>query len=266
MIQLDQIQLDELTNFAEELADVARQTIVPYFRSQITVNDKPTDSPTGQPVTDADLETETAMRNFITKYYPDHGIVGEEFSTINPDADLCWVLDPIDGTRAFIAGLPMFGTLIGLGLKGEPMLGVLDQPILKERFIGVGNQSTFNGKPIRTRKCKKLTDAVYSITDPRMMVGSTQQAALQKLMRVTKVTQFGGNCYAYGMLAAGSIDLITENDIKPWDIFALIPIIRGAGGTVTSWSGRAAETSPHVLACGDRQLHAEVLKYLRNAS
>ena len=266
MIQLDQIQLDELTNFAEELADVARQTILPYFRSQMSVKDKPTHSATGQPVTEADLETETAIRHLITKYYPDHGIVGEEFATVNPDADLCWILDPIDGTRAFIAGLPMFGTLIGLGLQGKPVLGVLDQPILKERFIGVGNRSTFNGKPIRTRKCQKLTDAVFSITDPRMMAGSTQQAALQKLMRVTQVTQFGGNCYAYGMLAAGSIDLITENDIKPWDIFALIPIIRGAGGTITSWSGQPAETSPHVLACGDQKLHAEVLKYLRNAS
>jgi len=266
MIQLDQIQLDELTDFAKELADVARQTIVPYFRSQMSVNEKPTRSPTGQPVTEADLETETAMRNLITKYFPDHGIIGEEFATVNPDADLCWVLDPIDGTRAFIAGLPMFGTLIGLGLRGKPMLGVLDQPILKERFIGVGNQSTFNGKTIRTRKCHKLTDAVYSITDPRMMAGSAQQAALKNLMRITQVTQFGGNCYAYGMLAAGSIDLITENDIKPWDIFALIPIIRGAGGTVTSWSGQAAETSPHVLACGDGRLHADVLKYLRNAS
>jgi histidinol phosphatase-like enzyme (inositol monophosphatase family) len=266
MIQLDQAELDELTNFAEELADVARQIIVSYFRSPLLVNHKPTHSPTGQPVTEADLEAETAMRSLITKHYPDHGIIGEELENINPDADLCWVLDPIDGTRAFIAGLPMFGILIGLGLKGKPILGVLDQPILKERFIGAGNNSTLNGKPIRSRKCQNLTDAVYSITDPRMMTGSTQQAALQKLMRVTQLTQFGGNCYAYGMLAAGSIDLITENDIKPWDIFALIPIIQAAGGTVTSWSGKAAETSPHVLACGDRKLHAEVLKLLRNAS
>jgi len=259
MLQLDQTKLDELKNFAEELADAARQVILPYFRKQNSIVYKTTDSPSGQPVTDADLKAETVMRKLISNRYPDHGIIGEEFEDINPDADLSWVLDPIDGTRAFIAGLPLFGTLIGLGLKGKPILGILDQPILKERFIGMGSKSTLNGKKIRTRQCLSLADAVHATTDPRMMVGSTQQAMLHKLMRLTRMTQFGGNCYAYGMLAAGSIDIIVENDLKPWDTFALIPIIQGAGGVVTSWSGKPAINSPHVLACGNKQLHSDVL-------
>ncbi len=261
MLQLDQTKLDELKNFAEELADVARQTILPYFRRQIPVTEKATNSPSGQPVTDADLQAETAMRKLISSRYPDHGIRGEEFEEINPDAEFSWVLDPIDGTRAFITGLPVFGTLIGLGLNGKPILGILDQPILNERFIGMGSISTLNGKKIRTRKCSGLTDAILATTDPRMMVDSTQQAILHKLMRITRMTQFGGNCYAYGMLAAGLIDLIVENDLKPWDTFALIPIIQGAGGAVTSWSGKSATNSPHVLACGDEQLHADVLPH-----
>ena len=261
MHQFDQTKLDELKSFAEDLADAARQAILPYFRKQNPISEKSTDSPSGQPVTDADLKAETAMRKLISQRYPDHGIIGEEFEDINPGADLSWVLDPIDGTRAFIAGLPIFGTLIGLGHKGKPILGVLDQPILKERFIGTGSISTLNGKKIRTRNCLSLTDAIYATTDPRMMVGSTQQAILHKLMRLTRVTQFGGNCYAYGMLAAGSIDIIVENDLKPWDTFALIPIIRGAGGIITSWSGESATNSPHVLACGKKQLHSDVLPH-----
>lgn len=261
MHQFDQTKLDELKSFAEELADAAQQAILPYFRKQSPIREKSTDSPSGQPVTDADLKAETAMRKLISRRYPDHGIIGEEFEDINPGADLSWVLDPIDGTRAFIAGLPIFGTLIGLGYKGKPILGILDQPILKERFIGTGSISTLNGKKIRTRNCLSLTDAIYATTDPRMMVGSTQQAILHKLMRLTRVTQFGGNCYAYGMLAAGSIDIIVENDLKPWDTFALIPIIQGAGGIITSWSGESATNSPHVLACGEKQLHSDVLPH-----
>ena len=196
MLELEETKLDELTNFAEELADIARKKIIPYFRSQLSIDDKPTNSPAGQPVTEADLEAETSMRNFISKHYPDHGIVGEEFPSINPDSELCWVLDPIDGTRAFIAGLPMFGTLIGLGLKGMPVLGVLDQPIIKDRFIGTRNGTTLNKQQIKTRSCQHLAEAVYSITDPRMMTSSTQKAVLQKLMRTTHITQFGGNCNA----------------------------------------------------------------------
>ena len=144
MVHISDAQLDELRVFAERLAETARKIITPYFRSGLSIDDKPTDSDTGQPVTRADCESEEAMRDLITSHYPDHGVIGEEFDDHNPDAEFCWVLDPIDGTRAFIAGLPMFGTLIGLGYQKRPILGVLDQPVMKDRFIGTARGSSLN--------------------------------------------------------------------------------------------------------------------------
>ena len=266
MVHISDAQLDELRVFAERLAETARKIITPYFRSGLSIDDKPTDSDTGQPVTRADCESEEAMRDLITSHYPDHGVIGEEFDDHNPDAEFCWVLDPIDGTRAFIAGLPMFGTLIGLGYQKRPILGVLDQPVMKDRFIGTARGSSLNGKPIKARKCSRLDQAIYSVTDPRMMATPAQEVVFQRLMRETHLTQFGGNCCAYGMLASGAIDLITENDLKPWDIYALIPIIEGAGGVVTGWTGGPAEKSASVIACGDPILHREVLPLLKNAA
>ena len=160
----------------------------------------------------------------------------------------------------------MFGTLIGLGYQGRPLLGVLDQPLMRERFVGTAQGSSLNGKPIRTRKCSHLDQAIYAVTDPRMMATPAQEVVFQRLMRETHLTQFGANCYAYGMLASGAIDLITENDLKPWDIYALIPIIEGAGGVVTGWAGGPAEKSASVVACGDPILHREVLPLLNNAA
>ena len=266
MSNLSDTQMDELCSFAGRLADTARKIITPYFRSGLSIDDKPTDSDTGQPVTRADRESEEAMRDLITSHYPDHGVIGEEFDDHNPDAEFCWVLDHIDGTRAFIAGLPMFGTLIGLGYQKRPILGVLDQPVMKDRFIGTARGSSLNGKPIKARKCSHLDQAIYSVTDPRMMSTPAQEVVFQRLMRETHLTQFGGNCCAYGMLASGAIDLITENDLKPWDIYALIPIIEGAGGVVTGWTGGPAEKSASVIACGDPILHREVLPLLKNAA
>ena len=266
MSNLSDTQMDELCSFAGRLADTARKIITPYFRSGLSIDDKPTDSDTGQPVTRADRESEEAMRDLITSHYPDHGVIGEEFDDHNPDAEFCWVLDPIDGTRAFIAGLPMFGTLIGLGYQKRPILGVLDQPVMKDRFIGTARGSSLNGKPIKTRKCSHLDQAIYSVTDPRMMATPAQEVVFQRLMRETHLTQFGGNCCAYGMLASGAIDLITENDLKPLDIYALIPLIEGAGGVVTGWTGGPAEKSASVIACGDPILHREVLPLLKNAA
>ena len=266
MSNLSDTQMDELCSFAGRLADTARKIIVPYFRSNLSIEDKPVDSATGQPVTIADQQSENAIRDLITSQYPSHGIIGEEFEDHNPDAEFCWVLDPIDGTRAFIAGLPMFGTLIGLGYQGQPLLGVVDQPIMKDRFIGTARGSFLNGDAIKTRKCDRLDRAVYAVTDPRMMATPAQEVVFQRLMRETHLTQFGGNCCAYAMLASGSIDLITENDLKPWDIFALIPVIEGAGGIVTSWTGSPAQKSATVVACGDPSLHKDVLPILKMAS
>ena len=152
MANVSEAKLDELRVFSEELADAARTVITPYFRSTLLIDDKPAASATGQPVTRADRESEQVIRNLIAERYPDHGIVGEEFDDLNPEAEFCWVLDPIDGTRAFIAGLPMFGTLIGLGFQGDPILGVLDQPVMNDRFVGTAQGSFLNGTPIKTTK------------------------------------------------------------------------------------------------------------------
>ena len=266
MADVTEAKLNELRTFSEELADAARTVITPYFRSALLIDDKPAASATGQPVTRADRESEQAIRDLIVERYPEHGIVGEEFDDLNPEAEFCWVLDPIDGTRAFITGLPMFGTLIGLGYQGRPLLGVLDQPIMKDRFVGTAQGSFLNGTPIKTRKCSNLDEAIYAVTDPRMMTTPAQEVVFQRLMRDTHLTQFGGNCYAYGMLASGAIDLITESDLKTWDIFALIPIIEGAGGVVTGWSGGPAQKEASVVACGDPALHRNVLRLLKNAA
>ncbi|MDP6351185.1 MAG: histidinol-phosphatase [Alphaproteobacteria bacterium] len=257
--------LDRFLAFADRLADAAREVIKPYFRGDLAVDFKATDTNTGQPVTRADRESEQAIRDLIRATYPDHGIIGEEHEDVNPGAEYCWVLDPIDGTRPFVAGLPMFGTLIGLGHDGVPILGVLDQPVLGERFVGSARGSFLNGRPIRTRPCARARDAVHALTDHRMMRTPAQQAVLQRLMGEVRFTQFGGNCYAYGMLAAGAIDLVTEGDLELWDFHALIPIIEGAGGVITGWDGGPATNSGFIVACGDPALHAEVLPLLQGA-
>ncbi len=257
--------LDELTEFANDLADAARLVITRHFRSNLSVNHKHSDMPRGQPVTDADRDAEHAMRGMIEAHYPDHGIVGEEHGATNPDAAWQWVLDPIDGTRAFIAGLPMFGTLIGLTHGGAPVLGVIDQPVLSERFVGHARGATFNAAPISTRACTSLDAAVFATTDVAMFAAPAARVAYETIRRRALVTQFGGNCYAYAMLAAGAIDLVIEADLKPWDVTALVPVIEAAGGVITGWDGSPAHTASHVIACGDRALYDEVAPLLKSA-
>jgi myo-inositol-1(or 4)-monophosphatase len=257
--------LDELTEFANDLADAARLVITRHYRSALSVSHKQSDMPRGQPVTDADRDAEQAMRGMIEAHYPDHGIIGEEHGATNPHADWQWVLDPIDGTRAFIAGLPMFGTLIGLTHGGAPALGIIDQPVLGERFVGHARGASFNTAPMSTRACASLDDAVFATTDPAMFATPAARAAYEAIRRRALVTQFGGNCYAYAMLAAGAIDIVVEADLKPWDVTALVPVIEAAGGVITGWDGGPAHTASHVIACGDRTLYDEVAPLLRSA-
>ncbi len=255
----------QMTALAERLADAARAIIAPLFRAELGIDDKPSTSEMGQPVTRADREAEAAMRDILRATHPDHGIVGEEHGADQADAEWCWVIDPIDGTRAFISGLPLFGTLIGLMHQGRPLIGVIDQPIVKDRFVGTPAGTTLNGDKVTTRSCPDLDAAVYALTDPRMMKTPAQKATFARLLDGTHVCQFGGNCYAYGMLAAGSIDLITEADLKLWDICALVPVIEGAGGIVTGWDGGAAVDNTAIVAAGDPTLHAQVLPWLQAA-
>jgi myo-inositol-1(or 4)-monophosphatase len=252
-----------LLDLAGVLADAAARVIKPYFRVKLAAEVKADQSP----VTRADRVAEQTMRALIARYQPDHGILGEEFGLENADSPWRWVLDPIDGTRAFITGRPLFGTLIGLLHHGEPVLGVLDQPITGERWIGVAGEPTrFRGElggAIGTRACNRMEDAELSATSPAMM--GSELPRFERLAARVRRTSWGGDCYAYGLLALGQIDIVAERDLKPWDWTALVPIVEGAGGKVTDWQGRrlSATSGGDILAVGDPALLGPAVEALR---
>lgn len=238
--------------------------IRPYFRSGLEVTDKK-DKGEGRysPVTAADQGAEAAIRALIQAEHPDHGILGEEHGHENPGARLTWVIDPIDGTKAFITGLPTWGTLIALNEGGRPVLGVMDQPILGERFTGGPDGAFLGPTRLRTRACPRLAEAKLCCTEPDMFAPGAEREAFDRLARQVALRRFGTDCYAYGMLAHGFVDLVVEASMAPWDIQALIPIVERAGGVVTNWEGGPAADGGRVLAVGDPRLHAEVLGILQ---
>ncbi|MGA8758405.1 MAG: histidinol-phosphatase [Stellaceae bacterium] len=246
---------------ASDLADAAGAAIRPYFRTALAIDDKPDQTP----VTAADRAAEQAMRELIEQRFPKHGIVGEEFGRAREDAEFVWVLDPIDGTKSFISGVPLFGTLIALTHQGTPILGVIDQPILWERWLGgVGRRSTLNGAPIHCRACPELGTATLFATTPDMFRG-TDADGFARVSAAAKLTRYGADCYAYGLLAAGFIDLVLEASLKPYDFCAVIPIVEGAGGTATDWRGEklGLASDGRVLVGGDRRAHAEALAIVK---
>ena len=252
----------DFTAFIGRLATTSGETILPFFRTSLLVDNK--SAKDFDPVTEADRAAEAAMRKLISRNFPQHGIVGEEFGNENADAEYVWVLDPIDGTRAFITGLPIFGTLIALLHNGVPVLGIIDQPILKERWLGVqGQPSTFNGQPIQVRACPTLDRAYMYSTSPIMFSGdvSRKHAALADAV---KLFRWGGDCYAYGLLASGHVDLVVENALKLYDFAALVPVIAGAGGTVTDWQGKPLDmgSDGSILAAGDAAVHRAAARIL----
>ena len=245
---------------ADDLADAAGAVIRRYFRQKIAVDDKADTSP----VTVADREAETVMRALIEARFPADGIFGEEHGTARADAEWVWVLDPIDGTKSFISGIPLFGTLIALLHGGRPVLGIIDQPISRERWRGVaGQKSTHNGAAIRTRPCSDLAAATLFATSPDMFQGA-DAAGFARLKAGAKLTRHGGDCYAYGLVASGFIDCVVEAGLKPYDYCALVPVIEGAGGVMTDWQGQALglASDGRVLAAGDRRVHAAALTRL----
>jgi inositol-phosphate phosphatase/L-galactose 1-phosphate phosphatase/histidinol-phosphatase len=237
---------------AHELADAAGAIIRRYFRQPIPVDDKSDLTP----VTIADREAEAAMRSLIEARFPEHGIFGEEAGRTRPDAEYQWVLDPIDGTKSFISGVPVFGTLIALAHRGRPVAGIIDQPIAGERWQGAaGRPSLLNGKPIRTRACATLDRATLFTTAPEQFQGA-EADAFQRLRGEAKLTRYGADCYAYALVATGFIDLVVESGLKPFDFCALVPVIEGAGGTMTDWQGRPLDLAAdgHAVAAGDKRL------------
>lgn len=237
--------------------------IRPLFRSALLVEAKGDASP----VTEADRGAERAIRALLADRHPDHGVIGEEYGTTNPDAEWVWVLDPIDGTRAFVTGRPLFGTLIGLLHRGRPVLGLIDQPTTGERWIGVEGQPTsftsrFGGTP-RCRPCATLAEAELSCTSPDMFdADSAPRFAAVKA--AARRTTWGGDCYAYGLLALGLVDVVVDATMKPWDWAALVPVIEGAGGRCTDWAGRplTLDGDGTVLAVGDPALLPEATRLL----
>jgi len=253
--------LDGYVTFADHLADAAGEVLRRYFRTAVDVEEKSDQSP----VTIADRETEATLRRLIEARFPDHGIEGEEEPDRNPGADLVWSLDPIDGTKSFITGRPMFGTLISLVRDDRPLLGIIDQCILGERWIGVAGQpSRCNGTPIRVRDCARLDDAVLSTTSPLLFARGPERDAYGRVEAAVKLAMFGGDCYAYGLLAMGFADLIVEAGLDGHDFLALVPVVEGAGGIMTDWAGQPLHrgSDGRVLAAGDRRVHAAALELL----
>lgn len=266
---MDEGALDGLVAFAERLADAAGSAIRPHFRAAAEPHNKAADGNPFDPVTLADREAETAMRRLIAAYYPEHKVYGEEEGGALSDERPTWVLDPIDGTRAFILGLPMWGTLIALDLGSGPVLGIMDQSFTGERFIGHdGAAHLIHGgrkRRLSTRRCGDLSQAMLAATSPDMFTAPEEQKGFSALKAKVRLTRFGCDCYAYTMLAMGLIDLVVEANLRPFDIQALIPIIEGAGGVVTNWTGESARHGGRILAAGDPVLHAAALAVLKTA-
>ena len=260
--------MTEYDTFALELAREAARVSLPYFRGACATVDK--GGAAGfDPVTEADREAEAAIRRLIAARYPAHGVIGEEYGEDRPEAEHVWVLDPIDGTRAFIAGLPLWTNLIALRTEGRPAVGVIGQPYLDEIFLGgpsggrmlKGDCET----PLRARACTHLNDALIATTDPDLFTGA-ELGAWTQVRAAARLARLGCDAYAYAMLAAGRIDLVAESALKVWDWSALVPVVEAAGGEVTNWRGDAPDHSGQILAVGDARLRDQALVAFRRAA
>ncbi len=257
-------ELADLLTIAHALADRTGAVILPHFRASPGIDHK--GGPVFDPVTIADIAAETAVRDLLAEKCPTHGIVGEELGACSPDAELCWIVDPVDGTRAFIMGQPLWGTLIGLLEAGRPLLGLMDQPFTQERFWGTSEGAWYrrNGSehPIRTRPCGELADAMLVSTSPDLFMQGEERDRFETISREVRLRRFGGDCYNYCLLALGQLDLVVEAGLKAFDIAPLIPIIEAAGGIVSTWNGADASKGGRIVAAGDRRLHALAIRRL----
>jgi myo-inositol-1(or 4)-monophosphatase len=256
----------DFSSFVDELAAVSGETILPFFRTALSIENKAAPG-SFDPVTAADQAAETAMRTLIRRNFPHHGIIGEEFGAEGTDAEYVWVLDPIDGTKSFISGMPAWGTLIALTRFGEPVFGLMNQPFTRERFSGDGGAAHYRGpsdeRDLRVRVCAKLSEAVLFTTSPLLM-NEADRAAFARVEATVRLSRYGGDCYAYCMLAAGHVDLVIETGLKPYDVLALIPIIAGAGGVITTWENGSPAAGGRIIAAGDRRVHAEAMAILNS--
>ncbi len=255
-----------LLDGAHAMADASGPIILRHFRKRMEVENKLANGGF-DPVTVADRGAEKAILKVLAERFPAHGLIGEEYGVTRGDARYRWVVDPIDGTRSFILGSPMWGTLIGLLDGDAPVLGLLDQPYTGERFWA-GEKASFlrdargKVKKLETRACPRLEDAIVATTHPDLFAPGKETKGFQRIKQAARMTRYGGDCYSYGLLAAGFVDVVIEAGLKGYDIVALIPIIEKAGGRVTTWDGRPATDGGRILACGDPDLHAQLLEVL----
>jgi histidinol-phosphatase len=254
----------DFSAFVDQLATVSGDAIRPFFRTSLGIEDK---GAAGgfDPVTAADRAAENAMRALIRRTFPAHGIIGEEYGSERTEAEYVWVLDPIDGTKSFITGMPAWGSLIALTRHGAPVFGMMHQPFIGERFSGDGGAAKYRGpagaRDLRVRPCTALNEAMLFTTSPLLM-SAPDRAAYARVEATVRLPRYGGDCYAYCMLAAGHVDLVIETGLKPYDIVALIPIIEGAGGIVTTWEGGSAAAGGRVVAAGDKRVHQAAMTVL----
>lgn len=250
-------ELKELKLFAEELAMLSGKLIKQYWRTDVKIENKADESP----VTIADKKAEELMRELIMKRYPEHGILGEEFGEHNSESEYKWILDPIDGTKSFICGTVTFGTLIALVKNNEPILGVINQPILNEFLIGDNDSALLNGKTVNFRKCDDLSQAILLGTDYLHIEKYQSKAGFDNLMRKVKYYRMWGDCYGYYLVATGFADIMIDPIMNPWDSLAVIPVIRGAGGKVTDYKGGDAVTGTSMVATAGK-IHDDVIRIL----
>lgn len=247
----------EFKSFAKHLSDISADVIKKYFRTTVSIDSKPDDSP----VTIADKKAEELMRAAITKHYPEHGIIGEEFGIENPEAEYKWILDPIDGTKSFICGTITFGTLIALTHNGEPILGVINQPIMSDFLIGDNTSALLNGEHVSVRNCDSIMNAVL-LTADHLNVGKYQDGKkFDELTSKVKLYRGWGDCYGYYLLATGFADIVVDPIMNIWDSMALIPVVKGAGGIITDWQGNDAITGTSIVAASG-EIHSSVIKTL----
>ena len=262
----------DFEKFVDQLADVSGEAILPFFRTALVPDDKSSGG-AFDPVTEADRAAELAMRRMIEAAFPGHGIIGEEFGAVREDAEYVWVLDPIDGTKSFISGFPTWGTLIGLTHHGAPCYGLMCQPFTRERFSGDGGAAYWRGpargagqggvekRKLSVRACATLGEATLMTTSP-LLIDPALREKFHRVEGEARLSRYGGDCYAYCALAAGHVDLVIETNLNAYDIVALIPIVEGAGGIVTTWEGGDAAKGGAIVAAGDRRAHEAALAVL----
>lgn len=260
-------EFERLLAVGHELADLAGQHVLGHFRSSLDVDNK-AGGGDFDPVTLADQGGEKVIRERLQQVFPTHGIIGEEFGAEVGDSDYQWIIDPVDGTRAFIMGFTAWGILIGLMKDGAPVLGLMDQPFTKERYWRTADGSHYRGPDgefaLKVRDCKSLDKAFLATTSPDFLAEGFETTCFMALKAQSRLTRYGGDCYSYCLLAAGHIDLVVEAGLKPHDIMPLIPIIEGAGGIVTTWDGGDATKGGRIIAAGSRSVHAQSLEILRS--